>query len=205
MEHHFDPTTKHILNQSHRRNQDLKEKIARASIKGDDGDFTRITKILGSHFDNDKYYSKLEEVVANTTGEKALGISSKAIAKSPELLGFIAKHWTANEVGAKASKDNLFMNGVLNPNFGEINRVATETNNVSLKKYLSAGTTHFAQSDKKGLGAVTPSSRPDYESAGAGINLMEKQLKDTSRQEPGSSRTNGHETEPGSSRDKKRP
>lgn len=125
--------------------KDTKEKVMRSSLRGDENDERRLIQVGGPQ-------TKLEEVVANATGEKALDINTKAIENSSEIRNAIATHWKGNEFSTKAKKDNEFIN-VVNRKFSQIDAVA-EKSNPSLHKYLNAETSPFTSTSK-------PSAVPD--------------------------------------------
>lgn len=121
----------------------VQEKVLRASILGDENDERRLMSLGGPV--GEDYGTKLEEVIAKSTGERALDINVGAIARSEQVRSSIAKHWTGNEFGTKGKKDNKFIE-VVNTNYNEFVGRA----NGSLKKYLQAETGPYCdQSSKK--------------------------------------------------------
>lgn len=108
------------------------EKVMKSSIMGDQNDERRLMSLGGPI--SQGYDTKLEEVIAKSTGEKALDISVKAIENSSAIREAIAKHWTGNEFGARGKKDNEFI-GAVNRNYNDFFNNA----NASLKKYFTSG------------------------------------------------------------------
>ncbi|MFA7141952.1 MAG: hypothetical protein WC157_01480 [Candidatus Paceibacterota bacterium] len=112
--------------------EDLRNRIARISIRGDDGDDDRVRQFGGN---------SVEDVIREATGAKCLDIQNKAF-ESPQVIEAAAKHWKGKEFGQKAD-DNEFVN-TINQNFERITEIA-ERENPSLHKYLTSEGSAYAR------------------------------------------------------------
>ena len=112
--------------------EDLRNRIARISIRGDDGDDDRVRRFGGN---------SVEDVIREATGARCLDIQNKAF-ESPQVIEAVAKHWKGNEFGQRAN-DNDFVN-TINPNFERITEIA-ERQNPSLHKYLTSEGSAYAR------------------------------------------------------------
>ncbi len=176
---------KQVQNASIIGGQDLRDKIMRVSIRGDNNDDQRLKK-----FGN----KSVEDVIKESTGERCLDINLKAF-ENPQVLEAVAKNWKGNEFGLRAKKDNEFIDTIVE-NFEEVKSIAEE-NNPSLHKYLTSNASPFMAANRPNYKAAgqffermdreVPSSRPLKTEPGQDRDVSQRESKHT-KQEPGQER-----------------